>query len=94
MEWFKNLFKKSKSENSLTQLVTIKLYKIQTLKGDNYTVTQDDMPGSCTQQSIRIRRDVIGTIVNFDIKTTTYLPMHRIDWIQDAGSVTMDASKL
>jgi len=91
MEWFKNLFKKRQSENSLTQLVTIKLYKIQTLKGDNYTVTQDDLS---IHKCIRIRREVIGTIVNFDIKTTTYLPMHRIDWMQDAGSVTMDSSKL
>ena len=84
MEWFKKLFKRKDSENSLS--ITISVYRIKTLTGDTYHVTQDDL---LSRLGICIRPALIGGLTNPDIKVTTYIPMHRIDWIQENGIIEL-----
>ena len=90
MSKIKQLLKRLLTRNSAkilpTTSTTLNLYKIHTLKGDTYWIPQDEATRALGPT---IRQSYQGAILNPDIKVATILPWHQIDWLQEAGSVTV-----
>lgn len=84
MDWFKKLFKRKSSENYSPITTSIPIYRIKTLTGDTYHVTENDL---AFRLGVCIRPALIGGLTNPDIKVITYIPTHRIDWIQENGVI-------
>jgi hypothetical protein len=70
----------------LTHSTTLPLLKIHTLKGDTYWIPIEE---SYRQLGPTIRHSYQGAILNPEIKIATIIPWHQIDWLVEAGEITI-----
>jgi hypothetical protein len=80
------LLKRKLAKIPLTHSTTLSIYKIHTLKGDTYWIPVEE---SYRQLGPVIRHSYSGAILNPEIKVDTLIPWHQIDWLQEAGTVTI-----